>query len=170
VARRSGARKDSLGPRRSLTARSLGDPCEIAHQFLTGLMILPCHEGPPLSSPAWQSCRAGRQMRRFELFFDCASACTARSCSASAAAATADNAIAVRPAAPSLYGNNAARRTAAINRRMPVVKTIATVSEFTGNDVRRGAGLRLASWCKPQDSTCTRRMVRRVRARQSHPA
>jgi hypothetical protein len=50
------------------------------------------------------------------------------------------------------------------------VKTIATVSEFTGNDVRRGAGLPMASLSKHQDSTWTRRMGRRVRARQSHPA
>ena len=108
-------------------------------------MILPCHEVSPLSSPAGQSWQAGKQMRRLELFFDCVCACAARCCSASVAAATADNAIAVQPAAPPLYGNNAARRTAAINRLIPVAKTIAIVSEFTGNDVRRGAGLPMES-------------------------
>ena len=87
-------------------------------------------------------------MRRFELFFDCASACAAKCCSASVATATADNAIAVQAAGPQLDGNNTARRTAAISRAMLVVKTIATVSAFTGNDVRKGAGLPVASGCK----------------------
>ena len=134
-------------------------------------MILPCHEVSPLSSPARQPWGAGRQMRRFELFFDCASACAAKCCSASVATATADNAIAVQPAGPRLGGNNAARRTAAISRAMLVVKTIATVSAFTGNGVRKGAGLPVASGCKHQeDSTWTRRVARRVLACQSQPA
>jgi hypothetical protein len=53
---------------------------------------------------------------------------------------------------------------------MLVVKTIATVSAFTGNDVRKGAGLPVVSWSKHQDSTWTRRVVRRVLACQSRPA
>ena len=133
-------------------------------------MMLPCHEVSPLSSPAWQPWRAGRQKRRFEIFFDCASACAAKFCSASVATATAGIAIAVQPAVPALGGNNAARQTAAISRAIRVVKTIATVSECIGNGVRKVAGLPVVSWFKHQDSRWSRRIARRVLACQSHPA